>query len=245
MASLESLLTRKYAAQPMSGRTVDDNSIAFEIVHTSSDVVTSVTVVSATSIRLIDATTDSTALLFNTYTTVGALVDKINTLANWKARILDALRATSTSSSVLIPNTAVTAVTIGGESVYQVFLDQSVANDVFYRVAMDRGVLRTEEGALKTEVPKGSHRVKIEGITYRENISGATLNGVRIYSYNPVTLTETQMWGTTSVDDTATSIDFTSNPITSGDNEELVVRVTDSAISDSITNFLQVDYIRE
>ena len=245
MASLESLLTKKYAAQSMSGRTVDDNSIAFEIVHTSSDVVTSVTVVSGTGITLIDAAGTSGSLAFNTYTTLGTLVDKINTLANWKARILDGLRATSTSSSVLIPNTAVTAVTIGGESVYQVFLDQSVGNDIFYRVAMDRGVLNTEEGVVKTTVPKGSHRVKIEGITYRANISGATLNGVRIYSYNPVTLTETQMWGTTSVDDTATSIDFSYNPITSGDNEELVVRIIDSAISDSITNFLQVDYIRE
>ena len=87
--------------------------------------------------------------------------------------------------------------------------------------------------------------MKIEGITYRANISGATLNGVRIYSYNPVSQTETQIWGTTSVDDTATSIDFSKNPITSGDNEELVVRVTDSAISDAITNFLQVDYVRE
>ena len=245
MASLESLLTRQYAAQPMSGRTVDDKSIAFEIVHTSSDAVTSVTVVSGTGITLIDAAGTSGSLAFNTYTTVGALVDQINTLANWKARILDALRATSTASSVLLPNSAITAVTIGGESVYQVFLDQSVANDVFYRVANDRGVLRTEEGTLKTEVPKNSHRVKIEGITYRENISGATVNGVRIYSYDPVTLTETQIYGTTSVDDTATSLDFTKSPITSADGGELIVRITDSAISDTITNFLQVDYIRE
>jgi hypothetical protein len=245
MASLESLLTRQYAAQSMSGRTVDDNSIAFEIVHTSTDVVTSVTVVSGTGITLIDAAGTSGSLAFNTYTTLGTLVDKINTLANWKARILDGLRATSTASSVLIPNSAVTAVTIGGESVYQVFLDQSVANDVFYRVSLDRGVLNTEEGVLKTSVPKGSHRVKITGITYRENISGATLNGVRIYSFNQGSLLETQIWGTTSVDDTATTIDFTKNPITSGEWEDLIVRVTDSAISDAITNFLQVDYIRE
>ena len=245
MASLESLLTRQYAAQSMSGRTVDDNSIAFEIVHTSTDVVTSVTVVSGTGITLIDAAGTSGSLAFNTYTTLGTLVDKINTLANWKARILDGLRATSTASSVLIPNSAVTAVTIGGESVYQVFLDQSVANDVFYRVSLDRGVLNTEEGVLKTSVPKGSHRVKITGITYRENISGATLNGVRIYSFNQGSLLETQIWGTTSVDDTATTIDFTTNPITSGEGEDLIVRVTDSAISDAITNFLQVDYIRE
>ena len=245
MASLESLLTRKYAAQPMSGRTVDDGSIAFEIVHTSSDAVTSVTVVSGTGITLIDAAGTSGSLAFNTYTTLGTLVDKINTLANWKARILDGLRATSTASSVLIPNTAVTPVTIGGESVYQVFLDQSVAKDVFYRVAADRGVLSTEEGAIRSQVPKGSHRVKIMGITYRTNLSGATLNGVRVYSYNPVSQTETQIWGTTSVDDTATTIDFTLNPLTSDDGGELIVRVTDSAISDAITNFLQVDYIRE
>lgn len=245
MASLESLLTRSYAAQPMSGRTVDDKSIALEIVHTSSVAVVNVTVVSGTGITLEDATGSSGSLAFITYTTLGALVDKINSLSRWKARILDGLRATSTATSVLLPNSAITAVTIGGESVYQVFLDQSVGNDIFYRVAADRGVLNTEEGVLKTDVPKGSHRVKIEGITYRANISAATLNGVRIYSFDPVTLAETQIWSAKSVDDTATSHDFTKNPITSGDNEELIVRITDSAISDAITNFLQVDYIRE
>jgi hypothetical protein len=245
MASLESLQTRAYAARSMSGRTVDDKSIAFEIVHTSSDVITSVTVVSATGITLIDAAGTSGSLAFNTYTTLGLLVDKINTLANWKARILDGLRATSTASSVLIPDSAVTATTINGESVYQVFIDQSVNDSVFYRVALDRGVLNDDFGRLKNQVIPRGHRVKITGITYRENISAATLNGIRIYEFDSKNLTETQIYSAKSVDDTQTTIDFTLNPITAAEGNELIVMINDSAISDAITNFLEVNYIVE
>ena len=124
MASLESLQTRVLAAQTVSGITVDDKSIAMEIVNSAGVAVTSVTVVSATSLRLIDADGDSGALLFATYTNLGLLVDAVNALSNWTARILDGLRSTSTGSSSLIPNSAVTAVTINGESVYQIFIDQ-------------------------------------------------------------------------------------------------------------------------
>jgi len=245
MASLESLQTRSYAAQTMSGRVVDDKSIAMEIVHTSSDAITSVTLVSATSLRLIDATTDSGALLFSTYTNLGLLVDKINTLANWEARILDGLRSTSTASSVLLPNSAITAVSIGGESVYQIFIDQSVIDKVFYRVSMDRGVLRTDFGQLKTEVAQGSHRVKVVNIIYNAEINAAALNGIRIYEYDPVAVTETQIWSAKSVDHTATTHDFSLNPITAGEGNDLIVSIEDSVYADSAANFLQVDYIRE
>ena len=247
MASLESLLTRSYAAQTVSGRTVDDKSIAMDIVHTSTDVITSVTLTSNTGIRLIDASTDSGSLAFNTYTNLGLLVDKINTLANWKARIIDGLRSTTTASSSLIPNSAITAVTNqGGESVFRVFIDQSVYMSVFYRVSSDRGVLLTDFGQDKSVFPRRGHRVKITGIKYYENVDAASLNGVRIYEFDPVTLTETQIWSATSVDVTATTHDFTLNPITAVEGNDLIVRVTDgTSMTDGIVNFLQVDYIRE
>ena len=158
---------------------------------------------------------------------------------------MDGLRSTTTADSRLIPNSAVTAVTINGESVYQIFIDQSVEDSIFYRVSADRGVLNNDLGYLRSQEPLGGHRVKITGITYRANISGATLNGVRIYEYDAVTKAETQVWGTTSVDDTKTAIDLSLNPITAREGNDLIVRVTDSAITDAITNFLQVDYIRE
>lgn len=247
MASLDSLLTSAYAAQSLTGRVTDDLAVAVEFVHVSTNATPVVTLVSGTGITLADAGYTTGSLAFATYTTLGALVDIINASHGlyWKARIIDGLRSTSTASSVLIPNSVITPVTQGGETIYQAFIDQSVNDSVFYRVAQDRGVLRDDDGRLKDNEPAGSHRVKITGITYNENISAATLNGVRIYEFNPATLLETQIWSAKSVDATQTTIDFTLNPITSAYGNELVVMVNDSAITDDVANFLEVNYIRE
>lgn len=247
MASLDSLKTKVLSAQEMSGRTNDDKSLALEIVHISTNATPTVTLVSDTGITLADAGYTTGSLAFSTYTNLGLLVDVINQSHGlyWNARIIDGLRSTSTASSVLIPNSAITAVTRGGETIYEVFMDQSVNDTMFYRVAADRGVLRTDGGDLRTTIPAGSHRVKINGITYRANISGATANGLRVYEYDPVNVTETQLYQWTTVDNTETTIDLTDFPITSGWGRELVVMLNDSAITDATTNFLQVDYVRE
>jgi len=121
-----------------------------------------------------------------------------------------------------------------------------VVQALFYRAAMDRGVLVTDFGQLKTQVPLGGHRVKIAGITYNADLDAAALNGVRIYEWDPVLVTETEIWSAKSVDATETEIDFSLNPITSKEGNELVVMVTDAtSLTDNAANFLQVDYIRE
>jgi hypothetical protein len=247
MASLESLQTRSLEAESKSGRTVDDKSLAIEIVHVATGDNPVVTLVSATGITLADDDYTTGSLAFSTYTNLGLLVDEINENHNlyWAARIIDGLRSTLTASSVLIPNSAITAVTRGGETIYEVFIDQSVNDSMFFRVARDRGVLRDDNANLKTDVPEGSHRVSISGIVYRVSISGATANGLRIYEYNPVGDVETQLYQYTSVDDTETTIDLTDFPITAGYGNELIVMFNDSAITDATTNFLQVDYTRE
>lgn len=247
MASLESLYAKTFVARTLTGRTVDDKSIAVEFVHVSTNATPSVTIVSNTGITLADAGYTTGSLEFGTYTNLGLLVDKINSSFSlyWKARIVDGLRASTTASSSLIPNGVCTSETRGEETIYLAYFDQSVNDEMFYRVAQDRGVLRDDDGRLKTEIPQDGHRVKITGITYRAQISAASLNGVRIYEFDPVTLSETQIWGATSVDNTATTHDFTLNPITSAEGNELVVMVKDSTFTDATTNFLEVNYIRE
>ena len=247
MASLDSLNMRALAASTMSGRVVDDKSLAIEIVYVpqATGDTPVVTLVSGTGITLADSLTTTGSLAFGVYTNLGLLVDKINTYIRWKARIIDGLRATSTASSVLLPNSAITAVSRGGESIYEVLIDQDVNDSVFYRVSADRGVLRDDDGRLKDQIAQDSHRVKITGITYNQNISAATLNGIRIYEFDYKTLSETQVWSAKSVDATATTHDFTLNPITATEGNDLVVMINDSAITDDVANFLQVDYIRE
>jgi len=247
MASLESLKIRAAAAQTMSGRTVDDKSLAIEIVHVASGSSPAVTVVSNTGITLADDDYTTGSLAFSTYTNLGKLVDEINTNHDlyWEARVIDGLRSTSTGSSVLLPNSGITAVTRGGETIYEVFMDQSVNDSMFYRVSKDRGVFRNDNARLKTEEPQRSNRVKITGIKYRANISAATLNGLRIYEFDTANVSETQIWSSKTADNVATTHDFTDNPITASDGNDLVVMINDSAITDTSTNFLQVDYVRE
>jgi len=248
MGSLASLQSKKFAAETRSGITTDDKSLAMEIVHVNTTYTSpTVTIVSTTGITLANSGYTTGSLDFSTYTNLGLLVDEIEANHNlhFRARIIDGLRSTSTASSVIIPNSGVTAVTRGGESIFEVFMDQSVNDTMFYRVAADRGVLRNDAGALKDNVPQGSHRVKINGIVYRANISAATANGLRIYEYNPVGDVETQLYQLTTVDDAATTIDLTDSPITGGFGNELIVMLNDSAITDAVTNFLQVDYVRE
>ena len=249
MASLESLLGRSYGARSMSGMVTDDKAIALEIVHTSSVAITSVTLTSASDLVLIDAGGTTTCTFGDaTGDTLGAVVDTINASTNWKARILDGFRATATASSVLIPNSALTAVTINGESVYQVFMDSSVAKTVLYRVSMDRGVLVSDLGQNKLDNEKllKGHRVKITGIKYNVNVSAAELGAVRIYEVDSVTLAETQIWAAKSVGATTTTHDFTLNPLAAREGNDLVVVVLDAtSVTDAAANFLQVDYIRE
>ena len=252
MASLESLQTRALAARTLSGRTVDDGSLALEITHVSTNATPSVTMSVGTGITLADVGYTTGSLAFNVYTTLGALVDVINQshFLYWNARIIDGLRATSTASSSLIPNGVISSTTTtGAETIYRVFLDHSVAKSAFYRVALDRGILYTDDGQKKSESDGKlflGHRVKITGIKYNENVNAAQLNGVRIYEWDPFLATETEIWSAKSVDATDTSIDFTLNPVTAREGNELIVMVEDdTSLTDDAANYLQVDYIRE
>lgn len=248
MASLESLQTKTYTAQSKSGRVVDDKAVAIEFVYVGSDATPVVTLVSNTGITLADGGYTTGSLAFATYTNLGLLADEINANHNlyWKARVLDGLRSSLTASSSLIPNSAITAVSRGGESIYEAFFDTSVIQGFYYRVSMDRGLLRDDNARLKTDIPLDGHRVKINQIKYNLNIDAAALNGVRVYEFDPIANTETQIWSAKSVDATTTTHDFGDYPITSGYGKELIVAVVDAtSVTDDAANFLQVDFVRE
>lgn len=246
MTSIDALRSKELKARTLTGITTDDKSLAIEIVYIKSSNPV-VTLASATGLTLADDDYTTGSLAFSTYTNLGLLVDEINQNHNlyFQARIIDGLRSTLTASSVLIPDSAITATERNGEDIYEIFMDQSVNDSMFYRVSLDRGVLRTDDAFLRTTVPQEGHRVKINGIRYQVNISGATANGLRIYEYNPVGDVETQILEWTSVDNTSTEIDLSDFPITADYGNDLIVMFNDSAISDATTNFLQVEYVRE
>lgn len=238
MSSLDSAMIKAYQAQSTVGRVVDDTPVAFRIVHTdASAAVTSVTVTTATNIVLIDADGTST-ITFATYDNMGKVVDAINALDNWDCVILDALRADA-SASVLVDG-AITSSTLNGEVIWDALVDTSAAVFMTYRCAYSRNVNATR--------PKGGHRVKLQEFTYNVNIGTAAANKVRVYEWDNINKTETQIWQAASVDATSTTHNFASGNgmITAGYGNDLIVRITDAAtMTDAAANHLQCVYIRE
>ncbi len=114
MASLDSLTSRYYAAEPTAARVVDDAPVAIRIKDVAAGTSTPTVVFTSTfsTLTITDSDGNATAIDLSAaaYDTMGELVDKINSTAGFDAKLLDALRsdasndvfvtATVTSSSV-------------------------------------------------------------------------------------------------------------------------------------------------
>lgn len=123
----------------IGGRVVADGSIKLRIrcvaYPESSAHYADAVIVSATSLVLsVDGVTDTSfaggsgTLLFATYTTLGTLVDQINSSANWEAEIVAGLRSDTVSGSELLARST---------SVFRMFQEVSL-----YADSSDNGVLR-------------------------------------------------------------------------------------------------------
>lgn len=238
--SQDFLVSRYYAAEPTCGRVTDDEPVALRITHVSPVAITSVTVTSATGIVLIDAD-GTTTIVFATQTTLGEVADTINGTANWECKVLDALRADA-SDNICLPNSAVTATVVNGETVYDVLVDVSVAVYYTYRCTFNRNV--------HDEKPNGNHRINLTRFTYNVNVGTAASDQVQIYKYDKENNNETQIWQALSVDGAGSGANDTThtfaNGMSGGDNNDLIVRITDAAtITDNGANFLQCEYTRE
>jgi len=236
MSSLNSLKMRNLLAQTTGIRVAKNEPVALRITHVSDCAVTSVVVTTATGIVLTDAD-GATSAAFGTYDTLGKLADYINASANWKCKVLDGLRTTVTNASNLVAGT-LTANSKLGEIGYDVMLDTVTTFTFPVRCTYDRSA--------KGLIPSAGHRVKLVSFDYNLNVGTAAANMVKIYEWDPVLKTETQIWQAPSVDTVATSHDFSKAPITAKEGNDLIVLVTDAAaITDTATNYLQVLYTRE
>ena len=238
MASLNSLQIRALTAQTTGLRYAEDEPTALRIVHTADAAITSVIVTTATNIILIDAdgTTTST---FATDGTLGAVADRINASANWQCKILDGLRTTLTTASNFVTGT-LTADSKNGEWGYSVMLDTTTTFTFPIRCTYDR-----TGGSI---LPSSGHRVKLVSFEYVLDVDTAAADMVKIYEWDPVLKTETQIWQAASIDSTSvvTSEDFSKAPITAKEGNDLIVLVTDAAaITDAGTNYIQALYTRE
>lgn len=238
MSSLNSLEMRALTAQTTGLKYAEDEPVALRITHTDTCAITSVTVTTATNIVLIDADGTET-LAFATYDTLGELSDAINATDNWSCKVLDGLRTTITTASNLVAG-ALSASTLYGESGYSVMLDTTTTFTFPIRCTYDRTA-----GSI---IPSVGHRVKLVSFEYVLDVGTAAANMVKIYEWDPVLKTETQIWQAASVDSTSavTSEDFSKAPITAKEGNDLIVLVTDAAsITNAGTNYIQALYTRE
>lgn len=248
MASLDGLRVRHLLAESKVVRVLDDQSVALRIVYSGASTSAPViSIITATSMTL-TTSLGATVFTFATFTTLALLAAAINAGAGdggagaagagFSCRILDAIPSQIVTASNLVVSAGLVAHSVDGEMVYDALMDTSTSKNVCYRISNDRNVVARKA--------RGGHRVKLVDFIYNENISGAEAAAVRIYEFNKVENTTTLVWAALSVDATATEIDFSLNPLTASEGNELIVMVMDTtSLTDAAANFLQVSFIRE
>lgn len=233
MASENSLTMRSLAKRGVCGYNIDDTAVALRIRNKVGSVVTHV-IDASTTLELHDAvgteTIDLTAAATNT---LGELCDYINVSTDWECVILDGLRSDSVNAKTLAETIAATV--IDGVTYYDVKWDTDAIDAYTYRLAINRHT--SNSGKLR---PIGSHRVNLLEIDYYANITSAAANQVQIWECDGTI--ETQILAKAGVNTTETAITFASGngKITSNDNNDLVVRVKASAMTDNALSHLTV-----
>jgi hypothetical protein len=232
-SSLNQTLLNQANALHRSGFTKDDICIALRLKYKGTGTITSVTVDVSTDLEMITSDGGTETFTFAAYATVGALADAINQSSYWEAKILDSLRSEATDDKFIDG-----AITAGSEGYYDVLTDSDALDKVSYRVTTNRDV--------GVEKP-GGHRVRLSEVKYYQDLTAGVANGFRIYEWDPVAMTETQIYGALSVQTTATTVNFASGNATVDARPgcDLIVTLAGGAFADGSGNFMDVAYIVE
>lgn len=230
MSSLNSVLTRQALASGVTLQVGTDTPVAIRLRKKSAGTVTSVTVTTATNIVMITSDGGTDTYTFATYTTVGALADKINDDGIFEAKVLDCLRSQSTTGSQFVTGAITSGTDENGVVIWDVLNDTSVT--------LELGV--TLSPARNFNAVKG-HRVHLQQVVYSVNMGTAAADSFQIYKRKGTT--ETKVFGQLSVDTTETTLNLASGygKISAGPDEEIFVRVKDAAtLADAAGNFVRV-----
>lgn len=241
MASLDSLKVRALAAKGAIQVSRDDTPVVLRMRYVGTGTLTSITITTATNLVVVSSDGGTDTYAFATYTTVGALADAINSDGILECKVIDALRADSTGSSMFLENTALSATTDeNGVTCYDAHADTSVFKALTSTLSLSRnfntGTQRLFSG----------HRVHLQEIVYYANVNAAAANSVRVY-FRKGTV-ETQQFGVASVDATKTTINWAAGlgKLTAPEDADIIVRVLDgTSLTDAADNFIQATGIYE
>jgi hypothetical protein len=237
MASFEGLSTRHLLERGVIGQVTDDTPVAIRMKYVGKGVVTSVTVVTATSLVTITTGTGEGTKTYNfaSYTTVGALVAAINSDGIFMARTLDTLNSFASALAFIA-----TAYTVTSEGYYDILNDASGAG------SLNMGYCLTYDRAPDVNVKlRMGHRVHLQEIQYKVTFGGGVdAQGIRVYSRDLQSGLETLVYTALPVDNTLTTINWASGQgkLTSGENKELIAMAIDAT---SVTGVFTVTGIAE
>ena len=241
MASRDSLEVRKLASSGVVQNSVDDTPIVIRLRYIGTGTVTSVVPTTATNLVLTTSDGGIDTYAFATYDTVGKLADAINSDGIFECKVLDALRADSTGSSMFLENSSVSVGTDGnGVACYDLHCDTSVFKALTSTLSLSRnfntGTIRLFSG----------HRAILQEIKYYANVNAASANAVRVY-FRKGTV-ETQQTGYASVDATETTVNWASGEgkVTAPEDADIIVRIQDAtSLTDNVLNHLEAAGIYE
>ncbi|MFA5376199.1 MAG: hypothetical protein WC455_10690 [Dehalococcoidia bacterium] len=184
---------REFNKKGVIAQLTNDQSVGLRIRNKAGLSVTSVTVTTATDITLIDSA-GTTAVDWATYTTMGAVADKINSTTSWECKLLDVERSL-TPVNALVTGVVSAAVVEGVGGVYDAKLDTSAALRYAYCLTPNRAVGK--------EAAKGK-KVVAKKFNYALNVGTAAAASVLVIKRKG-TVEETIL-SVASVDTTGTTV---------------------------------------
>ncbi len=230
--------TRIQLKRGIAANRTADTSVAIRLRYIGTGTVTSVKVTPATNIVMITSDGGTDTYAFDTYDTVGKLVDAINGDGIFEAIVLDTVRSFATAGQFMDTSSeGITAGTIReGKSdwtTWDVKLDTSASKYVAYRLTASR--------AFGKEALKKHRRVRLQEIEYYATLGAAAADGVRVYEVDG-SVGEQKILSYTSVSATATTINFAggNGSYTAEEGNDLVVVLIDGTSVDDSALALQV-----
>ena len=227
MPSRDSLEVRRLSSRGVVKQvTGADTSVAFTLDYIGTGTITSVIVDTDVDIEMITSDGGTDTYIFDTYNTLGELVDKINSDGIFQARIVDGLRSQTTESSEFVDGT----LAAGADGKYSIMWDTSVALHMSVRLSYNEDNSKLRD----------SHRVALKEIVTSLTLGGgADTAAMKIYETSPRGLTETLLIARTPTSGSVVTLNWASGEgaITAANGNDLVVVVTDG------TSFAAGDYI--
>ncbi len=194
---------------PGSARLVADGSVEIAIKYLGSQQAATVTVASgditlkhgASGSEAVDTTVGASGVVADgTYTTIGAMVDAINASPNWRAEVVDALRADSSTNALLARSE--TRI-YRSSALLPLYGDSSVALHLSYRISARRlNFYRSQKNARRG----GPFQSVLQQATARVNTTSGTLTLLVYRVTSDDAQTATLIASKTVADDTETSL---------------------------------------